>query len=105
MVAEEAQDAAPVVVEKNMGAAEVVAPTRAEPSEYPADQFTANLPTWRKHIEAGNKTADQIIAMVSSKASLSEEQKAEIRAPFQPAHIDNDGVIDAEFVNAMESQA
>jgi hypothetical protein len=36
--------------------------------------------------------------MVSSKATLSEEQKAIIR---KPKAVDNDGVIDAEFVSQM----
>jgi hypothetical protein len=103
MVAEEAQDA-PAAQEKNMGAAEVVSQTtnRPEPQPYPADKFAENLPTWRGYIEQGAKTAEQIIAMLSSKVSLTEDQKAQIKAPFPPAHIDDDGVIDADFVTAME---
>jgi phage recombination protein Bet len=104
------QDEAERIVERNMGDAEVVSHSparteRTELEEYPADRFTANLPTWRKHIEAGNKTAEQLIAMVSSKALLSEAQKDAIRAPFGQANVDSDGVIDAEFVHAMEGQA
>jgi phage recombination protein Bet len=104
------QDEAERIVERNMGDAEVVSHSparteRTELDEYPADRFTANLPVWRKHIESGNKTAEQLIAMVSSKATLTEDQKAAIRAPFQPAHIDDDGVIDADFVREMEGQA
>lgn len=82
-----------------------VTPARHEQAEYPADAFATNLPTWRKHIEADKKTADDIIAMISTKATLTEEQKAAIRAPFLPAHVDEDGVIDADFVNVMEGQA
>jgi phage recombination protein Bet len=51
-----------------------------EPQPYPADQFAKNLPAWRAAIAKG-KSADQIIAMVSSKGVLSEEMKAAIRAP------------------------
>lgn len=47
---------------------------------YTDEQFSKNLPAWRDLIEGGKKTADQIIAMVSSKAVLSEEQIAFIRA-------------------------
>jgi len=54
-----------------------------EPSAYPADQFKKNLPAWHQAIAAGKKTADQIIAMVSSKGVLSEEQKSAIRAPAE----------------------
>lgn len=75
---------------------------KTEPCEYPKESFEKNLPTWRNHIQSGNKTAEQIIAMVSSKGQLSEEQKASIRAPFKPENIDDDGVIDSEFTKSYE---
>lgn len=78
---------------KDMGMADVVqpaAPVHADPAPYPADQFAKNLPAWRAAIVDKKKTADQIIAMVESKAPLSEEQKQAIRkpadAPAQEAH-------------------
>lgn len=103
MVTEEAQDAPPAQ-EKNMGAAEVISHTtaRQEQQPYPADKFATNLPTWRKYIEAGKKTADDIISMISTKATLTEDQKAAIRAPIQREHIDDDGVIDGDFVREFE---
>lgn len=93
--------------EIDMGAAEVVShtPARQEQQFYSADAFATNLPTWRKYIEAGKKTADDIIAMISTKAMLTEEQQAAIRAPIKPANIDDDGVINADFVREMEGQA
>ncbi len=102
MVAEEAQDAP--VTEKNMGAAEVVshAPARkiaAELPPYPEEDFAANLPKWLEAIAGGKATADKIIARSSTKYTLSEEQKAAIS---KPAHIDNDGVIDGDFVREFE---
>lgn len=48
------------------------------PQPYPADKFTTNLPTWRRLIESGKKSAEQIIATVSSKGTLTEEQKVQI---------------------------
>lgn len=51
-----------------------------EPKPYPADQFEKNLTAWRSAIAKG-KDPEQIIAMVSTKGVLSEEQKAAIRAP------------------------
>lgn len=54
---------------------------------YPAADFAKNLPLWRNLIEAGKKTADQIIATVSSKATLSAEQENAIRAPAAPAGV------------------
>lgn len=81
---EEARD---LPTERDMGAAEVVEnrsttqqTTQALPP-YPADQFAENLPAWLGAIEAGKGTADQMIARLSSKYTLSEEQKNAIRNP------------------------
>lgn len=41
---------------------------------YPADKFKENLPAWGELIAAGKKTASQIINMVKTKGSLTEEQ-------------------------------
>ncbi|MBW5801150.1 recombinase RecT [Halomonas elongata] len=46
---------------------------------YPADAFAANFPKWEAAIEAGKATPDQIIAKVSSKGALTEEQEQQIR--------------------------
>lgn len=54
---------------------------------YDAAQFEANLPTWTGVIQSGRKTPDQIIDMVQTKARLSDEQKARIRAA---GVVDND---------------
>lgn len=50
------------------------------PKPYPDEQFEKNLPTWTNLITTGKKTAAQIIATVSSKAVLSDEQKSTILA-------------------------
>lgn len=60
--------------EIDMGAAEVI---RDEPKElppYPAEQMAKNLPVWTEMMHTGKKTAAQIIAMVSSKYTLSPAQ-------------------------------
>jgi phage recombination protein Bet len=65
--------------EIDMGAAEVI---RDEPKElppYPAEQMAKNLPVWTEMMHTGKKTAVQIIAMVSSKYTLSPSQVAAIR--------------------------
>lgn len=54
------------------------APTHKPPESYPQDQFDANLPKWRKLIDDGKKTADQIIAMANTKAPPTDIQKAAI---------------------------
>lgn len=54
---------------------------RKEPDPYSKADFDRNLAGWRQAIAGGKKTADQIIAMVSSKGVLSDEQKQAIREP------------------------
>ncbi|CDS48947.1 Recombinational DNA repair protein RecT (prophage associated) [Polaromonas sp. CG9_12] len=48
------------------------------------EQFGKNLSGWRAMIESGQKTADEIIAMASSRSVLSEEQIAMLRASATP---------------------
>lgn len=71
------QDEAERIIEAQ--AVEVV-PARQEPQPYPADDFAANLPKWRNLINSGRKTPDEIIATVSTKGVLSDDQVAAIRA-------------------------
>lgn len=47
---------------------------------YPAESFKNNLPAWRKLIESGGKTAENIIQMVETKGTLTEEQITQLRA-------------------------
>jgi len=79
ITAEEAQD----IPVQDMGTAQRVDRPQESSSpaleHYPADQFEANFPAWKDAIAAGKRTADQIIAMVSSKAELTEEQKTQIK--------------------------
>lgn len=51
---------------------------------YPAQSFTENFPKWEKLISSGKKTAEDIIKMVSSKATLSEEQINHIKSVAAP---------------------
>lgn len=50
---------------------------------YPQADFEANLPKWRAAIEAGKRTADDIVAVVQTKGALSAEQIASVRACSQ----------------------
>lgn len=77
-IAEELQDMVPT---KDMGAADVVTrePARQEPGAYPDDKFTENFPKWAAAIQSGKKTADEIIAMIESKSTLTDAQKDCIR--------------------------
>lgn len=84
------QDEAERITERDMGAAEVVSPRPAAPAapaalpDYSQSAFADNLPKWSALMQSGAKTADQIIAIVSTKGVLSEAQKAQIRAAAQP---------------------
>lgn len=57
---------------------------RGEPAPdletYPQDRFEANLSQWQKVVESGRKTADALIAMLSTKAVLTPAQQATLRA-------------------------
>lgn len=68
------------------------AAVRHERQPYPSADFDANLPRWLALIESGRKSADEIIAMVSTKGVLSAEQCALIRGNAA-------GVIDGEFID------
>lgn len=67
--------------ERHMGTAEEVRP--ALPA-YPADDFAKNLPAWTKVVASGKKTAGDLLAMLSTKATFSDEQKAAILS-LEPA--------------------
>jgi len=58
--------------------------SRAEPARpalqaYPDADFKANLESWRTVIQSGRKTPDDLIAMISTKGTLSDRQKQDIR--------------------------
>jgi len=84
------QDEAERIVEKDMGAADVVSSRPAQAAapaalpDYSQSAFADHLPKWSALMQSGAKTADQIIATVSTKGVLSEAQKAQIRAAAQP---------------------
>lgn len=93
--AEEARD---TPAERDMGAAEVVSTRHAQPAalpDYSQSAFDDNLPKWSALMQSGAKTADQIIAIVSTKGALSESQKAAIRAAAQPKQEPQPEIIDA----------
>lgn len=75
----------PQPTERHMGAADVVgAPPSPPPPPalpaYAADAFNKNLPAWTKLIQSGKKTANDVIATLETKATLSDEQRAAINA-------------------------
>ena len=92
-VAEESMDSPHRDAPRDMGIAEevrstptvvIAAQAPAALPEYGEEAFQKNLGTWQGLIEQGKKTADQIITMVSSKATLTEDQIYLIRAAVAP---------------------
>ena len=75
-IAEELMD---MPTERHMGAVEEVTPA-AKPAlpAYPQADFDKNLPAWTKAVADGKKTAPDLLAMLSTKAAFSEQQKATI---------------------------
>ncbi len=73
-IAEEAMDAA---VQRDMGMVDEVTPA-AKPAlpAYAQADFDKNLPAWTKLVAGGKKTAPDLLAMLSTKATFTEEQKA-----------------------------
>lgn len=63
------------VKEKDMGAAQVVGKEVLALDQYPAEKFAQNLSVWRQYVQSGKKTPAEIIAMIESKATLTDEQK------------------------------
>jgi len=90
-----------------MGAAEVVSSRQAQAAapaalpDYSQSAFADNLPKWSALMQSGAKTADQIIAIVSTKGVLSDAQKSAIRAAAQPKQETPPEIIDAPEQNAQ----
>lgn len=55
-------------------------PPPAGPQTWPTEAFAAQFARWQKAVEAGIKTADDIVALARSKGALTPEQEARIRA-------------------------
>lgn len=64
--------------ERDMGHVDVVRETQKTIEHYPQDDFDANFDKWAELIEAGRRTPEQIVQIVSQKAPLTDEQKSAI---------------------------
>lgn len=71
---------AEVVAELAGDRASAAAPAPREPvGPYPTDKFQTNLAKWGEVIASGRKTADEMIAMIQTKGTLTDGQKAALR--------------------------
>jgi hypothetical protein len=81
---------------------------RPELPAYAPDAFEKNFPAWASAVSSGKKTAPDLLAMLSTKAVFSEEQKARIlslrAAPPPAADPPQEDATDA-FVAAMDRAA
>ena len=78
-VAEEVMDMPPA--ERYMGQAEEVKPATQARPELPAyadSDFAKNLPAWTKVVESGKKTATDLLAMLATKATFTDAQRATV---------------------------
>jgi phage recombination protein Bet len=105
------QDEAERIVENSINPETGEITRKAEPARpalaaYPQSEFDANLSTWRKVIESGRKTPAELVAMVSTKGVLSEQQIRAIEnlAPIeaQTTATDPQTQSNAEFLADME---
>jgi len=83
------EDEAQRIIEREVTAEGQTLPAAAQlPAALPAydeAEFTKNLPTWQKYMDAGMKTAADLIAMIETKYTLTEKQKKQIRGePVEP---------------------
>ena len=77
-VAEEVMDIPP---ERHMGAVDEVKPAgKPELPAYAMADFEKNFPAWQKAVASGKKTAADLLSMLSTKATFTPEQQAEILA-------------------------
>lgn len=73
---DELEETAPTI--RDVSPARGAAPTVLPP--YPEEKLTENLPKWQVAVDAGRSAPDHLIATVSSKFTLSDEQIAKIKA-------------------------
>lgn len=101
---DELETVAPPPAHKHMGAADVVQPPAAPaaPPTWPDEAFAAQLPRWKKAVDAGLKVPEEIMALALSKGQLTAEQRQQIEALTPPAAepVDADT---AAFVADMEA--
>ena len=77
--------------ERHMGPVDEVKPAAAPAAPalpaYAQADFEKNLPAWQKAVDSGKKTASALLAMLQTKATFSEEQKARILS-LKPKAVD-----------------
>lgn len=98
-VAEELMD---TPIERHMGAVEEVKPALPP---YPAADFDKNLPAWETVIAKGKKSAADLLAMLSTKATFSDAQRERILSIGAPPVTETPAPRGehADFIEAMDN--
>jgi len=97
-------DGTATVVQQAPARGQLSAP--AELPGYTAEEFAAKLPTWRQIVADGKKTADELIAVLQTKARFTPEQLNEIRKPAPvPAPVDAEPPFPISDDSPTEDQA
>lgn len=86
-------------IEAKAVSGQAITENKTELPPYPQSRMDESLKGWRSKIDKGETTADKIIAMVSSKYTLTESQKKFIRGENAEG-----AMIDGEFINDGGSQ-
>lgn len=95
------QDEAERIVEKDVTADGSHTTASALPA-YPEAEFAKNLNVWREAIATGKAKPEQIVSRSATRFTLSSEQVSAIHDLAKPANVDEDGVIDANFVREFD---
>lgn len=74
-----------------------------EQETYPQSSFDTNLPKWKKLIQDGTKTAEQIIKTVQSKNTLTEDQIKTIKS-IKPQVIEGEVMTEEEVAAIRERE-
>ncbi|KMJ53772.1 hypothetical protein ACG97_05850 [Vogesella sp. EB] len=72
------EDDAERIREKDITPQAEVVPKALEP--YPADKFEENFEQWKSLIESGRRSADDVIAKIKSRNTMTDEQETRLRA-------------------------
>ncbi len=66
------------VIESARRGQAAAAPARPELPPYSDADFAKNLPAWKNAVAGGKKTASEVLSMLQTRATFTEEQKAQI---------------------------
>lgn len=80
--------------EKEINPIHAAQPVQLE--EYPANRFSAKFPDFEASIISGEKTADDVIGMVSTRYAMTEDQKNKIKAVKKAEYTNEQFVADME---------